>query len=54
MRPLQAVALHRERYVFPVTLKVTKVSGCGVDSIFMGIVKVRARRVCACCDVACL
>lgn len=37
---LQVVALHRERYVFPVTLKVTRVSGTGVDAVFMGVMKV--------------
>lgn len=37
---LQVVALHKERYVFPVTLKVTRVSGTGVDAIFMGVMKV--------------
>lgn len=36
----QVVALHKERYVFPVTLKVTRISGTGVDAIFMGVMKV--------------
>ncbi|KAI8475137.1 MAG: hypothetical protein J3K34DRAFT_517581 [Monoraphidium minutum] len=34
----QVVALHKARYVFPVTIYVTKVSGNGGDAIFMGSV----------------
>ena len=33
------VALHKEHTVFPVTLCVTKLSGTGQDSVFMGIVR---------------
>ncbi|KXZ48850.1 hypothetical protein GPECTOR_25g435 [Gonium pectorale] len=33
----QVVALHKERYVFPVALCVTKISGTGVDSVFLGL-----------------
>jgi hypothetical protein len=33
------VALHKERHVFPVKVAVTKVSGSGQDSIFMGVIK---------------
>jgi hypothetical protein len=40
---LQVVALHKDRYVFPVTLKVTKIMGTGVDATFMGIMKVGCR-----------
>ena len=34
------LALHKERYVFPIMLTVTKVSGIGEDSCFMGIIEV--------------
>lgn len=37
----QVVALHKDRYVFPVSLYVGKFSGDGADSVFMGIMKVR-------------
>lgn len=40
---LQVVALHKDRYVFPCSLKVTRFSGTGVDSMFMGVLKVRSR-----------
>ena len=36
----EILGLHRERYVFPASLLVTKVSGDGVDSVFMGVFKV--------------
>lgn len=36
---LQVVALHRDHYVFPLTIAVTKVSGSGADGIFMGVLK---------------
>lgn len=36
----QVVALHKDRYVFPVTLKVTQIMGTGVDATFMGVMKV--------------
>lgn len=39
---LQVVALHKDRYVFPCTLKVTCFSGTGVDAMFMGVMKVRS------------
>lgn len=39
---LQVVALHKDRYVFPCTLKVTRFSGTGVDSMFMGVMKVQS------------
>ncbi len=47
------VALHKERHVFPVKIAVTKVSGSGQDSIFMGVIKPvpddpLAVKVCAC------
>eukprot|EP00798_Chlamydomonas_sp_ICE-L_P011282 gene11282-18914_t len=35
----QVVSLHHQRYVFPVMLAVTKLSGTGADSMFMGIIK---------------
>jgi hypothetical protein len=37
----EVVALHKDRYVFPVKIAVTKVSGTGVQSIFMGVLRVR-------------
>jgi hypothetical protein len=33
------VALHKEHYVFPVTLAVTRVSGTGAEAMFMGVMK---------------
>ena len=36
---VQVVALHKEHYVFPLTIAVTKVSGSGTDAIFMGVLK---------------
>lgn len=36
----EVVGLHHERYVFPAKIAVTKVSGTGVDSMFMGVIKV--------------
>lgn len=33
------LGLHRERYVFPTRLLVSKVSGDGMDSVFMGVFK---------------
>lgn len=36
---LQVVALHKDHYVFPISLLVTKVSGTGNDAIFMGVIK---------------
>ncbi|KAG2423294.1 hypothetical protein HXX76_015443 [Chlamydomonas incerta] len=35
----EVVALHMERYVFPVELCVTKLSGTGTDSIFLGVLR---------------
>ncbi|PNW79942.1 hypothetical protein CHLRE_08g373200v5 [Chlamydomonas reinhardtii] len=35
----EVVALHKERYVFPVQLCVTKLSGSGSDSIFLGVIR---------------
>jgi hypothetical protein len=37
------VAMHKERYVLPVSLNVTKVSGIGEDTMFMGILEVSGR-----------
>ena len=36
----EVVAMHQERYVFPVSLSVSKISGSGPDAIFMGVIKV--------------
>ncbi len=33
------VALHRDRYVFPLQLCVTKLSGVGADAIFLGCLR---------------
>lgn len=37
----QVVALHKDRYVLPVQLCVTKISGSGSDALFMGAMNVR-------------
>jgi hypothetical protein len=37
----QFVALHKERHVIPVSLTVSKVSGIGEDTMFMGVLEVR-------------
>lgn len=36
------VAVHKDRSIIQVSLAVTRVSGLGEDSIFMGVIKVRA------------
>lgn len=36
---LQVVALHKDHYVFPLTIAVTKASGSGADAIFMGVLQ---------------
>jgi hypothetical protein len=33
------VALHKEHYVFPMTLAVTRVSGTGAEAMFMGVMR---------------
>ncbi|KAG2446966.1 hypothetical protein HYH02_008120 [Chlamydomonas schloesseri] len=35
----EVVALHKERYVFPISLCVTKMSGTGSDSVFLGVMR---------------
>ena len=35
----EVVALHKDRYVFPGRVVVTRASGTGMDSIFMGYIK---------------
>ncbi len=35
----EVVAIHKDRYVFPIKLTVTKVSGTGADSLFMGVLR---------------
>lgn len=35
----QVVALHKEHYVFPISLAVTRVSGSGAEAVFMGVIK---------------
>lgn len=37
----EVVALHRERYVFPVSIRVSRASGAGADALFLGLVRVR-------------
>ncbi len=39
----EVVALHRDRYVFPVRILVTKTQGTGADASFMGMLKVRGQ-----------
>lgn len=39
-------ALHKERYVLPVRMAVTKVSGTSEDATFMGVLEVRRRPAC--------
>jgi hypothetical protein len=41
VRPM--VALHKQKYVIPIRLGVSKVSGSGADSVFMGVIAVGAR-----------
>lgn len=42
----EVVALHRDRYVFPIKIMVTKSQGSGADATFMGLLKVRCPMVC--------
>ncbi|KAG2434419.1 hypothetical protein HYH02_012249 [Chlamydomonas schloesseri] len=35
----EVVGLHKERYVFPLALCVTKMSGTGTDSVFLGVAR---------------
>ncbi|KAG2450421.1 hypothetical protein HYH02_004923 [Chlamydomonas schloesseri] len=35
----EVIALHKERYVMPMSLCVTKMSGTGTDSVFLGVVR---------------
>ena len=37
------IAMHRDRTVVPITLRVSKVSGLNEDSVFMGVMEVRLR-----------
>jgi hypothetical protein len=37
---VQVVALHEERYVFPIILTVSKLSGSGAETTFMSVIKV--------------
>lgn len=38
----EVLALHKDKFCFPIKLKVTKVSGEGADSVFMGMFQVGA------------
>ena len=40
-RTTEFIAIHKDRYVFPVKLTVTHLSGAGEDSMFMGMIEVR-------------
>ena len=40
------VGLHKQRYVFPLVIHVTKISGAAADSIFLGVLKVRDPSYC--------
>jgi hypothetical protein len=33
------VGLHKERYVFPLNIEVTKASGAGAEAIFVGVLR---------------
>lgn len=35
----EVVGLHKNRYLYPIRLCVTKISGVGADSIFLGVMK---------------
>ncbi|GFR45040.1 hypothetical protein Agub_g6410 [Astrephomene gubernaculifera] len=35
----EVVALHKDRYVFPLMICVTKMSGTGSDSVFLGVIR---------------
>ncbi|PNH07141.1 Tiny macrocysts protein B, partial [Tetrabaena socialis] len=37
--PREVVALHRDHYVFPIKILVTKTQGNGADALFMGLLK---------------
>lgn len=41
----EVVMVHKDRYIVPVILGVTRASGEGMDSIFMGAFRVRARPI---------
>ena len=38
------IAVHRDRSVIPITLRVSKVSGLNEDSVFMGVMEVSCQR----------
>jgi hypothetical protein len=40
-RQTEQVAVHKERHVVPVRLNVSKLSGVGEDTLFIGIMEVR-------------
>jgi hypothetical protein len=41
----EVVALHRERYVFPIRILVSKTGGSGADATFMGLLQARPGRL---------
>lgn len=50
----EVVALHRNRYVFPIKLLVTKTGGSGQDAMFMGMLKVSGCGGAVGCVCACM
>jgi hypothetical protein len=39
-RTTEQVAVHKERYIVPLRLNVSKLSGVGEDTLFIGIMEV--------------
>jgi hypothetical protein len=42
-RTSDQVAVHKERYIVPLSLNVSKLSGVGEDTLFIGIMEVRTQ-----------
>jgi hypothetical protein len=54
-RTTEQVAVHKERHLVPLSLNVSKLSGVGEDTLFIGIMEVRSLAMCHLChshDVA--
>jgi hypothetical protein len=45
-RTTEQVAVHKERNIVPLRLTVTKLSGVGEDTLFIGIMEVSSSDVC--------
>jgi hypothetical protein len=43
-RTTEQVALHKERHIVPIRLNVSKLSGVGEDTLFIGIMEVSGAR----------